>query len=252
MTTRGYTNAANGVTSYYDPVANPKFTSSMWKNCPLLELNHDPFQLNMFDEAHTSYNATATTGDYLLTQATAGTAAMSTTTSCALTLNAGSTTNTQGPNVQRLKSGFVVTAGKDLWFECRFQVTSATLSFRAFYGLAESNTAIIASSVLASINNIGWSSVTGNGVLLFGATKASAATTQASTTLVSGTVVQLGFYYDGTADTVQQYVNGVATGTPITTTNIPKVIVYPSMVVQSAGTDQPTLTSLGYRVCQRT
>ncbi len=251
MTTRGHTNQKYGVASNYDPVANPTFTRNHWRTCPMLEALHDPFQINAFDEQHTSYNATATTGDYLLTQATAGTAAMSTTVSCALTLNAGSTTNTQGPNVQRLKSGFVMVAGKDLWFECRFQVTSTTLKFMSFYGLAESNTAIIASSALASINNIGWSSVTGDGVLLFGATKASTATTQASVTLVSGTVVQLGFFYDGTADTVQQYVNGVATGTPIATANIPKVIVYPSMVVQSAGTDQPTLTSLGFRVAQR-
>jgi hypothetical protein len=217
----------------------------------LQEFIHDPFQMNVFDEQHVTYNAQATTGDYVLTQATSGTAAISTSDSCALKLDAGATTNTQGPNVQRLKTGFVSAANKDLWFECKFKVTSATLKFMMFYGIAESNTAIIAASALASINNIGWSSVTGDGVILFGATKASTATTQASFTAVSGTTYRLGFFYDGTADTVQQYINGVPTGTAIATTYIPKVITYPSMVIQSAGTDQPTLTSYGYRIAQK-
>ena len=62
--------------------------------------------------------------------------------------------------------------------------------------------------------------------------------------------MRLGFFYDGVADTVQQYIDGVATGSAIATTYIPKAAVYPSFVCQSDGTDRPNLIVKGYRVVQ--
>ena len=62
--------------------------------------------------------------------------------------------------------------------------------------------------------------------------------------------MRLGFVYDGVADTLQQYINGVATGTAIATTYIPKVVVYPSFVCQSDGTDRPILYVQGFRIFQ--
>lgn len=250
MATRGNTEPQTKTNLFYDPSRTPTMPTGVWKDCPLLEAIHDPFYLDYLEEQHNTYNAAATTGDYILTQATAGTAAISTTISGALTLNAGSTTTTQGPNVQRAKAMFIPAAGKDIWAEFRVQITSATLKFMTFIGLSEIDTTIIATSAVHPANLIGWSSVTGDGVLLFNNIKATVGATQASTTVVSGTTLNLGFRYNGTTDTITQYINGVQTGTAVATANIPKVALYPSLVIQSQGTDQPTLTSLGYRIAQ--
>lgn len=239
----------NGRVSVYDPGINPVALTNLWKNCPLWEQVHDPTVTFLLDEEFCSYNAQATTGDYTLTQATTGTAAISTADIGSLLVDSGSTTQGQGANLQRLKSMFLPATGKDLWFEAKVRVNTS-LSGQFFFGLKASNTTIIAANAVNGNNHLGFSSVTGDGVMLFNANKAGTATTQAAVTLVAGTAVRLGFYYDGTADTCQPYVNGVATGNAIATTYIPKVAVYPSFVCQTNGTTQPTLTIMGYRVAQ--
>ena len=249
MASRGFN--SGGRVSVYDPAINSTYPTGLWKNCPLAEFKHDPSVGVLLDEVFAGYNAAATTGDYTLTQATAGTAAISTTAPGTLSIDSGSTTATQGANVQRLKAAFVPAANKSLWAEFRVSFTGVgALNVETFVGLAASDTTIIASSAMSTNNRIGWSSVTDDGVLLFDCDKAGTGTTAAATTIVSATVVRLGFYYDGSADTVQQYINGVATGSAIATTYIPKVVVYPSFVCQSGGSDQPVLHVHGYRVFQ--
>jgi hypothetical protein len=216
-----------------------------------LEYKHDPSIGVLLDECFVSYNAAATTGDYTLTQATAGSAAISTTMPGVLSIDSGSTTVTQGANVQRLKSAFVPAANKSIWAEFRVKFTGVdNLNVETFIGLAASDTSIIAASAQSTNNRIGWGSVTDDGVLLFQSDKAGTGTTAAATTIASDTWVRLGFVYDGVADTLQQYINGVATGTAIATTHIPKLVTYPSLVVQSGGTDQPVLHVGGYRIFQ--
>jgi hypothetical protein len=203
----------------------------------------------MIEERWDSYNAQATTGNYTLTQATTGTGAISTTEPGVLNLDSGSTTATQGANLQRLKSAIVPATGKDIWAE--FKVKTSFLTLQGFVGLKASNTTIIASSALNGQNHIGWSTVTGDGVLLLVSDKAGTALTPATaTTLVASTYVRLGFRYDGTADTVTQYINGVATGAAIPTANIPKVALYPSFVSQSSGTNQPVMGISAYKIFQ--
>ena len=248
MPTRGYTHP-NGTVSIYDPVLSPTYLTGLWRDCPLAAYNHDPFIGSYLNETFVSYNAQATTGDYVGTAATAGTAAIGTAEPGVLVLDSGSTTQGQGMQVQRTKAAFVPAANKSIWFEAKVKLVTS-LSAQVFVGLAASDTSIIASNAMSTNNRIGWTSVTGDGVLLFDSDKAGTGATSTGTTLVAGTYQYLGFVYDGVADTVQQYVNGVATGSAVATANIPKLVVYPSFVCQTNGTTTPLLHVAGYRVFQ--
>jgi len=248
MPTRGYTHPGKRVVSNYDPSLSPVYANSLWTDCPLQEYIHDPMIGTYLNENFVSYNAQATTGDYVTTQAVSGTAAISTVYPGCLAIDAGAATAAQGANVQRLKSAFLPATGKDIWFEATVRMTTAIIA-ELFVGLAASDTTIIASSAMAVNNHLGWSSITDNGVLLFDADKAGTGTTIAGATVSTSAWVRLGFKYDGTADTVQQYVDGVATGSPIATTYISKSVMYPSFVCQGGGTGQPVL-NVAYRVFQ--
>ncbi len=252
MPTRGYTDPGTRRVSHYDPTLSSGYSVNLWKTCPILEYLHDPSIGILLDEQWNSYNAAATTGDYILTQAgAAGSAAKSTTMQGVLSIDSGSTTVTQGANVQRAKSMFLPASGKSIWAEFQVKYTGVSnLNVETFIGLSEIDTTIIGSSAVSTSNHIGWQSVTDDGVLLFDAEKATAGTTAAATTIVSDTWVKLGFFYDGSADTLQQYINGVATGSAIATANIAKVALYPSFVCQSGGTDQPVMHLRPYRIFQ--
>lgn len=250
MASRGHTNPGTRRISVYDPVLSPTYVDGLWPTCPLAEYAHDPSIGVLLDERMTSYNAAATTGDYILTQATAGSAAMSTTIQGVLSIDSGSTTSPQGANVQRAKSMFIPAADKDIWGEFRVKWTGVgALNVETFVGLSEIDTTIIASSAVSTDNHIGWTSVTDDGVLLFNCEKATAGATSAATTIVSDTWVRLGFRVTGVTS-IQQYINGVATGSAVATANIPIVALYPSFVCQSGGTDQPVLHVGGYRIFQ--
>lgn len=254
MPTRGYTHPGTRRVSHYDPDLSANYGSGLWRDCPLLEYLHDPSIGVMLDEPFQSYDAAATTGDYVLTQATSGTAAISTAHPGALLIDSGATTDNQGVNLQRLKSAFLPAAGKDIWAEWRVLLTAATppvTRAQLFVGLAASDTTIIAAGAQSTNNRIGWQIL--DGALLVSSLtcdKAGVGTTATGHTFVAATAVRLGFKYDGTADTVQQYINGVAVGTAIATANIPKVAIYPSFVCQSDGTDQPHLVVMPYRIFQ--
>lgn len=254
MPSRGYTSPGARRISIFDPVLSPGYSTSLWRDCPLQEYLHDPSIGVMLDERWSSYNAAATTGDYTLTQATAGSAAISTAVPGALLIDAGSTTDNQGANLQRLKSMFLPAAGKDIWAEFLVTLTATTppvTRAQIFVGLAASDTTIIASGAQTTSNRIGWQIL--DGALLassFTVDKAGAASTTTGHTFAPATAVKLGFRYDGAADTVQQFINGAAAGNPIPTTNIPKLALYPSFVCQSDGTDQPNLLLMPYRIFQ--
>ncbi len=218
-------------------------TDLLWGNCPLIGARLDPTLAFIYDEEFNNYDATATTGDWTLTQVTGGTAAVSTTVPGALLVDPGDSTAHHGVNLQRLKCAFVPAAGKSLWFECTV-ILGTGLTCELFFGLSGSLTGIIASGSLVTTGSLmGFSSVTGDGVMLFNSVKATVANTPpASPVTLSITVPHsLGFFYDGVADTLQAFVD---------TANIPKVVVYPSIVVQSSGTTESTATISGLRVVQ--
>lgn len=250
MPTRGYTDPGTRRVSHYDPDLSASYSGGLWKTCPLLEYTFDPFIGVLLDERFQSYDAATTTGDYVLTQSVAGSAAISTTAPGTLSIDSGSTTSPQGANVQRAKSMFIPAAGKHIWAEFNVSFTGVgALNVETAIGLFEIDTTVIGSSAVSTANGIGWTSVTDDGVLLFDTEKASASATRAATTIVSATKVRLGFYVDGVTR-ITQYINGVATGTDTATANIPIVALYPTFVCQSGGTDQPVLHVHGYRIFQ--
>jgi hypothetical protein len=175
---------------------------------------------------------------------------MSVTSPGTLSIDSGSTTTAQGANVQRVKSAFIPAAGKDIWAEWYVSFTGVdALNVETAIGLFEVDTTVIASAAVSTDNHIGFTSVTDDGILLFNGEKATAGGTAAVHTIVSATKVRLGFHISGVTS-AQAYVNGVATGSPIATANIPAVAIYPTLVCHSGGTDQPVLHSHGYRVFQ--
>ena len=247
MVSRGHNQA--GRISVYDPAINPTHPTGLWRTCPLAERLHDPSVGVLLAEDFQGYDAAATDGDYTLTQATTGAAAISTAAPGVLELDSNSTTSTQGAQIQRLKSVLVPAAAKDIWFEARVKVVDTFDKVELFVGLAASDTTIIAASALSTQNHIGWKCVTDDGVLLFSADKAGAAATKAAATIAEDTYVRLGFRVIGVTE-IEQYVDGVLVGTNHVTANIPIVAVYPSFVCQSAGVNDPILHIAGYRAFQ--
>lgn len=245
MPSKGYTHPGTRRISVYDPVLSPTFTSGLWRTCPLQEYIHDPGIGVYYNEPFISYDAT---NFWTLTQATAGSAAISTTIPGALTMNSGDTTIHHGAQIQALKCAIIPAANKTIWFEATVQ--AAFLTGELFIGLAASDTSLIASGAVNVNNHIAFTSVTGDGILLFDCDKAGVGATTTGGTLVASTNMKVGFVYDGAADTCQGYINGVATGTAIATADIPKLVVYPSFCCQNSGTDQETLTISGFRLFQ--
>lgn len=222
---------------------------ALWGNCPVLNWLINPSVGVHLVEDWQSYNAAATDGDYVLTQATTGTGAISTAAAGVLELDSNSSTSAQGATLQRAKSPFVPTAGKGLWFEAKVKVVDTFDKVELFVGLSELDTSLIAASANSSANHIGWEVVSDDGLLIFAGEKASARATTTGVQLAEDTYVTLGFYADGVS-TIQPYVNGVAVGTALVTASIPVVALYPSFVCQSAGTNDPILHIAGYRVFQ--
>jgi hypothetical protein len=228
---------SGGNLSFRDSTYSPSFGSSLWESAPVLPALCDPTVGVLLREDWQNYDATATTGDYVLTQATTGAAAISTARPGVLELDSNSTTSTQGATLQRAKSAFVPVAGSEIWAEFQFKVVDTFDKVELFVGLSELDTTLIASSLNSSANHIGWECVSDDGVLVFAGEKA------------EDTWITVGFYVNGVTS-IQQYVNGVATGTALATANVPIVALYPSFVCQSAGTNDPILHLRPYRVFQ--
>lgn len=246
--TKGYT-ASNKRMSFYDPALTPTHKTGLWKTCPLLEYMFDPTIGIYLNESWQNYDPEATNGEYVLTQATTGTAGISTAEGGVLELDSNSTTAAQGVQIQRVKSPFVPVAGSEIWAEFEFKIVDTFDKCELFVGLSEIDTTIIAASANSSANHLGWQCVTDDGVLLFTGEKATAGATAAAATIAENTYIKLGFYVNGVTS-AQQYINGVAVGTALATANIPIVAVYPSFVCQSGGTNDPIMHLRGYRIFQ--
>lgn len=249
MPTRGFTDKGGRV-SVYDPTLSSGYSANLWRTCPLQEYLHDPMIGFMVDERWDSYDAAATTGDYVGTQATAGTAAISTAAPGVLEIDCNSTTQGQGFQVQRAKSAFLPAAGKHIWAEFKLKVVDTYDKVQLFAGLSELDTTLIASGANSSANHVGWEIATaGAGALTFAGEKAGTRGTATSVSIAEDTYIKLGFYIEGVTS-IQQYINGVATGSAVATANIPVVAIYPSFVCQTDDTNDPILHVQGYRIFQ--
>jgi len=245
MVSKGHTQGGGRV-SVHDPSLNATYTKGPWTTCPLAEYAHDPSIGVYVNESWVDYDATDV---YTLTQAVAGTAAISTAAPGVLEIDANSTTATQGVNLQRLGACFLPAANKDIWAEFKFKIVDTYDKAEIFVGLANSDTSIIATSANSSTDHIGWQCVTDDGVLLFTSEKGGAGTTSACATITEAAYIKLSFFVDGVTS-VQQYVNDVSTGTAHATANVPILAMFPSFVCQSGGTNDPIMHLMGYRVFQ--
>lgn len=250
MPTRGFTDPGTRRASHYDPTLSTDYASNLWRDCPLLEYIHDPSIGVLLDETFQSYDPEATNGEWVLTQATAGTGAISAVDIGTLVLDSNSTTDTQGVQVQRVKSLFLPAAGTKIWMEWENKIADTPDFCQFFGGLSEVDTSIIATSANSSANHIGFETVTEDGIVIGVGEKAGArGTLAAAHTFVDDTWVKFGFKVDGVTS-IQFYVNGVATGDPLATANVPVVAMYPSFVCQTAGTNDPILHVRGLRIFQ--
>lgn len=178
---------------------------------------------------------------YTMTQATTGTWEMDADAeNGVLSLDSNSTTAAQGIQAQKTLASFKPKAGRAIWYKSKVKVTGiANLNAELFIGLAEIDPTVIAASAVTTNNHIGFSSVTDNGILLANSAKAGTGATTTGTTIVSDTWITLGFKVSG-LDSVSFYVNG-AQVSALPTANIPIVVLAPTFVCQSGGTDQPVL-----------
>lgn len=248
MPSSGFTHG-DGRVSVYDAALSTAYTSGLWRSAPMWEYQHDPSIGFLWDGRWDTYDATATTGEWVLTQATTGAAAISTAAPGVLELDSNSTTAAQGATLQHQKAVFIPAAGKHIWAEFNVKVVDTYDKAELFIGLSELDTTLIAASANSSANHIGWQCVTDDGVLLFSAEKAGTGATKAAVTIAEATYVKLGFYVNGVTE-VEQYVNNVLVGTNHVTANIPIVALYPSFVCQSGGTNDPILHIGACRVFQ--
>lgn len=249
MPTRGYTDPGTRRASHYDPTLSSDYASNLWNDCPLLEYMFDPSIGVLLNETFQSYDPEATNGDWVLTQATAGTGAISAVDPGTLVLDSNSTTDTQGVQVQRVKSMFIPAASKDLWAEWECKIADTPDYCQFFGGLSEIDTSIIATSANSSANHIGFETVTEDGIVIAVGEKASArGSVAAAHTFADDTWVKFGFKLTGVT-TAEFYVNGSSVGT-LATANIPAVAMYPSFVCQTAGTNDPILHVRALRIFQ--
>lgn len=251
MPSKGFTSGGRRI-SVYDPTLSSPYTTNLWIDCPLQEYLHDASIGFLYDERFHAYDATNV---WTLTQSGGvGSAAIATTAPGTLQVDAGSTTDNQGTNLQALKAAFLPATGKDLWFEATVTLTATTppvTRAQLFIGLAASDTTIIAAGAMSTNDHIGWDILDGELLVSkFTVDKAGTRVRNTGKTFVAATRTKLGFKYDGTADTVQQYIDGVAVGSAVATADIPKNVIYPSFVVQSDATDEPILLIHGFRVFQ--
>lgn len=182
--------------------------------------------------------------DWTATQATAGTFANDATAGVeggVALADSASTTATQGINCQYTHFRCIPEANTVIIGEGRLKFADVATGPEFFFGLAEVDTSIIASSALSTANHVGVSSVTDDNIIIEAAEKAGAAHTSGGTvhTAVDGTYFKAGFRISGVTK-IEFYINGAKVLTAdVATANIPVVALVPSLVCQTGGTTDP-------------
>ena len=181
---------------------------------------------------------------WVLTQATAGTAALDVAAKGGvLLLDSASSTNNQGVQGQlggaAGASSFIPSATSKIYYEARIKAADiGSTTCQVFAGLAIVDTSVFASAANSTANHIGYEAINSTAVGIHSEKAGTRSSTASAHTLVDDTYVKLGFVVDGLTS-VTPFVNGVAK-TAITT-NIPIVALTPSFVCHSSGTTDPIL-----------
>ena len=242
-----------GNIQFYDDNYHAAAPAGVWATCPLTAIASDPALAYVYDSNWPSYMAaeaaTTTMAGYTVSNATSGSATMPDSAGGVLQLNALASTAARGVQVQKNTFNFFPKAGKPIWFET--MVKTSTLVTEMFFGLSISDTTIIGGSANTSTDHIGWQCVTDDGVLLFSAEKAGTGATKASTTMVAGTYVRLGFKVYGASSTtlkIDHWVNDTKQSTSHVNANVSVLALGPSWVCQGGGTGIPVVRN-AYTKC---
>lgn len=224
-------------------------SGGLWGDCPLLALYLNPTLGHQEFDTFTAFDAD---DDYVVTQATAGTADVIDGDGGLLQLDSNSTTADQGIQVQHKTETFKLEAGKTIWFEARVKVVDTLTKCQFFAGLANLDTTLIASGEISATDYVGFlSDATKMGSAsagkwdfeLYDGVTAEAVSN--AVTPAEDTWVRIGFKIEGVT-TATPYVNGVA-GTAITIADAPDTEMAVSFVCQTEGLNDPILTVDWYR-----
>ena len=193
---------------------------------------------------------------WIVTNATAGTAALDDAKGGGVLLDSASTTDNQGVQIQfggaAATESFLPSAAAKIYVEARIKVadigTSGSDTCNLLFGLTEVDTTVLASGANSTANHIAFEHLDDDGNLDFHSeSSGSRSSSSAVDTLSDGTYFKLGFIVDGTSS-VTPYINGIA-GTAITS-NIPTTELTLSLVCHSAGTTDPILHVDWVAACQ--
>ena len=218
-------------------------SANIWSQAPLVQINSGAIDEGFgiiddflaFDDASTRW---------LLTQATAGTAACDVAAKGGvLLLDSASSTNNQGAQLQMggaaAASSFIPNANAKIYYEARIKLADiGSTTVQAFAGLSEIDSTLFASAANSSANHVGYEAINTTALAIHSEKAGSRSSTSAVHTVVDDTYVKVGFVIDGVSK-ITPYVNGVAK-TAITT-NIPIVEMTPSFVCHSSGTTDPIM-----------
>lgn len=217
---------------------------SLWETCPYLAYLCDrEIGYEYFDD-FTTFGAS--TGGWVTTNFTSGTAVVADMAGGGVTMDAGAATADQGVQIQLKGEAWLPATGKDMWYETTLAMTFPT-KIQLFAGIGEHDTTIFATGENSMANHIGFemgATVQGGasaGFIQFYGEKAGTRGTVADAIEVTSAVeMNLGFFVDGVTS-VTPYINGVA-GTALATANIPVAAMCLTFACLSEGTSQPVLT----------
>lgn len=241
-------------------------TGSVWRdlNIDVAKTNRNYgffYQETWEDWGETLDNSPVRNGKALLTQATAGTAAVISGPAgfpAILELDCASSTDNQGANLMFDNIRIVPDDNMVIYFEAMLRAKDIATGPQFYAGLAvPTSTAVITSGALATnIDRIGFSSVTDNGVVLLTACDGANADASGTVhTLVDGDTtttgaewVKLGFRWEYAVG-VECYVNGSKKDvSALAITAEPDGVVSPAFVCQSAGTTDPIVHVASFAV----
>lgn len=220
--------------------------AALWGDCPRHEIENGAGYYFSDDFC----NEVVLTGKYTLTQATQGTFLITNNRHGVAELDANSTTQHQGGQVQKstgVGAMFAPAADTKMWFDCRILFKDIATMANFFVGLHDIDTTILSSGALVDASNdwIGFKSETTvstiSGTASNNATEETAAlaiTPVDHDVVTTGAAwMNLGFKVTGTS-LVEFFVNGVKS--PLTlATYIPTALMTPSIVCQTDGTVDP-------------
>lgn len=194
-------------------------------------------------------DAVPTLADYVVTNATAGTAAVISGPGGILKLDAASVTDDQGVQVQRRIETFKPAAGKDIVFECLINNSHPT-KVQLFAGLSILDTTIFASGEMTASNYLGFvldateqaGANAGKPSLELNSTAGSEEKLSAVATLAANTNIRLGFHLSG-LNRLTPLVNGIP-GEPLVITNCPVANLAVSFATLSEATPAANPASL--------